>query len=909
MPFNPSPQQQAIFDWAVNSTGSLNIQAFAGCGKTTSLIELCRYLTGRVYLGAYNKAIATELSIRLSAKGLRPPRVEASTLHAAGLKAIKSSCPRIKIDGDKCGELLTALCNNRRRMKDYSINAGRKNILALVSLAKQHCVGIASSKFPEWSDEKVWEGLATAYGIDEDMKPKRPGLTTRRTLDPPQAGLVDKVQIPMEDLVQGAIELYQESADTDERVIDFDDMIFTPLLRNYRVPTYDWVLIDECLVGDTPILLADGTLMKIQDMVDGRYSGLVQSFVGIARPECKGGETVSRRVVGWHKIPLTRPLVRITTRRVGASKDGVRFSPKTECVRFGNRFLVCTEDHLLLTSENHNWGVGGVAWRPAGGIAVGDFLVEESHAPKDPRFQSIYKHGVAGRARLSELMAEKNSSGACGSRRGLGRVPVQGGNGRGLTKYQDALLQKLGEGWVAEHVVRTGMSRSSGFPFHYKLDLANPSEMIALELDGHSHNSAKAKLRDAKKADLLSSLGWTVLHFNNQETITLTRELIQQRMDNSPVLCEVVSVEPFTPTDPFVYDIDVEDTHNFYANGIVVHNCQDTNPARRLLALAMLDPINGRFVGVGDRHQAIYRFAGADSDAMDLVKAALGSQELPLSVTYRCPKEVVKEANELVPDLTAHESAPQGMVRYIDYNARTGETVDGNAPSHLWAESLTVNDSILCRNTRPLVETFFRLLDSHDAPPLRLETNTLASPYLSLIDQMGVDHIKPLTSKLENHRRVCEEKWREGRPEKYHAISDKIDTILLLANRCLNRGQTSVESLKTTIQFVFSNGNNEGKDQEREKRLTLCTVHKSKGREWDRVYILGRNLFMPSKYAKKPEEIEQEKNLEYVAITRAKRELVYIECRKEDFVQTSPDPDEKGSGKGNGKGNGNGGGK
>ena len=58
--------------------------------------------------------------------------------------------------------------------------------------------------------------------------------------------------------------------------------------------------------------------------------------------------------------------------------------------------------------------------------------------------------------------------------------------------------------------------------------------------------------------------------------------------------------------------------------------------------------------------------------------------------------------------------------------------------------------------------------------------------------------------------------------------------------------------------------------------LVLSTVHRSKGREWTRVYALGRSKYMPSPYAKKPWQIEQESNLEYVLITRAMSELIDV---------------------------------
>jgi len=72
--------------------------------------------------------------------------------------------------------------------------------------------------------------------------------------------------------------------------------------------------------------------------------------------------------------------------------------------------------------------------------------------------------------------------------------------------------------------------------------------------------------------------------------------------------------------------------------------------------------------------------------------------------------------------------------------------------------------------------------------------------------------------------------------------------------------------------------------------LTLATVHKSKGLEWDRVFILDPKL-MPSKYARQQWQLDQETNIHYVAITRARQELYYIDS--EGFqkpIEIQPEP-------------------
>ena len=58
--------------------------------------------------------------------------------------------------------------------------------------------------------------------------------------------------------------------------------------------------------------------------------------------------------------------------------------------------------------------------------------------------------------------------------------------------------------------------------------------------------------------------------------------------------------------------------------------------------------------------------------------------------------------------------------------------------------------------------------------------------------------------------------------------------------------------------------------------LTLCTYHRSKGREWPRVMLIEHEARCPSKWAKQEWQKAQEANLAYVAITRAQETLVYV---------------------------------
>jgi hypothetical protein len=100
-------------------------------------------------------------------------------------------------------------------------------------------------------------------------------------------------------------------------------------------------------------------------------------------------------------------------------------------------------------------------------------------------------------------------------------APKQGGNGRDLPLPVLYLLHALGPDWRHEYAVSLG-KRKPGFPTHYKLDIAHPVRMIAIEVDGQSHNG-KRRLLDKKKDTMMVSLGWRVLRFSNKEILNWMR--------------------------------------------------------------------------------------------------------------------------------------------------------------------------------------------------------------------------------------------------------------------------------------------------------------------------------------------------------------------------------------------------
>lgn len=101
--------------------------------------------------------------------------------------------------------------------------------------------------------------------------------------------------------------------------------------------------------------------------------------------------------------------------------------------------------------------------------------------------------------------------------RAMGHGPTdatRGGNGRPPTKQESILLEVLGPNWIYNYAISLG-ARKDGYPTCYKVDVGNPQLKIGIEADGRSHN----RIIDQKKDEMLTSLGWTVLRFSNQDIL------------------------------------------------------------------------------------------------------------------------------------------------------------------------------------------------------------------------------------------------------------------------------------------------------------------------------------------------------------------------------------------------------
>ena len=278
---------------------------------------------------------------------------------------------------------------------------------------------------------------------------------------------------------------------------------------------------------------------------------------------------------------------------------------------------------------------------------------------------------------------------------------------------------------------------------------------------------------------------------------------------------------------------------------IIIDEAQDVSHVQRTL-LSKFRKDNGMLIAVGDSHQAIYGFRGADNQSLANIGRVFKAETLPLSISYRCPRKVVEIAKGFVPQIEASDTAEDGEVISPDS----------------WAiDSFSETDLIVCRTTAPLIELAYKCIA--EGRKVHVMGREIGKGLVNVVKKAAGKRVTSMEDFRPRLDAWAERMIRKAEKDeaKVAAVQDKVDCINILS-----AGLDTVAELIDAIEAIFSNS---------AQGTTLATVHKAKGLEAPRVFILNPDG-MPSKWARQEWQQEQERNLQYVAVTRALETLVYL---------------------------------
>lgn len=285
---------------------------------------------------------------------------------------------------------------------------------------------------------------------------------------------------------------------------------------------------------------------------------------------------------------------------------------------------------------------------------------------------------------------------------------------------------------------------------------------------------------------------------------------------------------------------------------ILVDEAQDLNRAQLHLLLKMANE-ETRMLFVGDPNQAIYGFAGADSQSFDNIRILTKAQDFLLSISYRCPSKVISLAKLIVPIIEEKDGAEEGEVITVSEDKIIGE--------------LRENDLVLSRATKPLVRLCTQLIAHRKQASVK--GKDIGKSLVKMINEIKeVENFKfaDFITFLEVYRDERINKLN-AKPDTEKQILDFMDRIGSI-EECFNfYNPKSIGELTGELEKLFNNDN---------PGIVLSTIHRAKGLEAERVFILSFDR-LPLKWENQKDwQFDQEKNLKYVAITRSKRALFLV---------------------------------
>ena len=288
-----------------------------------------------------------------------------------------------------------------------------------------------------------------------------------------------------------------------------------------------------------------------------------------------------------------------------------------------------------------------------------------------------------------------------------------------------------------------------------------------------------------------------------------------------------------------------------------------------------------RLIVVGDERQAIYGWRGASCHSLKELQERFGLKRMPLTVSFRCPSNVVREAKEIVPYIQAYKIG--GQVTHIPVHqtvqttGEDGERVEEIVPSW-YVEDLKRGSAVICRNNAPLIKLGFALIRA--GIPTFFTGKDMSKGLTKIVKGLDETNLmQSLDSWYEDEVDRLKKKEKFGSLE---MLEDKYEALQAIYS---GSGATNKTTYIRGIEALF-------KKERTPDCIELTTIHKAKGKEWEVVYFLNQGL-IPGKWIQRMVDngvpgsedlLTQEYNLKYVAITRSLSDLNYLFIGKDDAV-------------------------
>jgi hypothetical protein len=788
-----SKYQLAIFDAYENTRKNIVVEATAGAGKSSTLLELNKRTSPgkRVLFMAFNKSIAEELKTKV------PEQVEVATFHSKGLKTLLQNVRvRFKISENKCFQI------GKKVLDLDDIEGGsKKQAKYLFEL------------------QVIWNFLRQMLSID--YRNDIPPICWEKDIEFRERMIEDITLIEAEWRKQ-----LKKISIVSEFIMDFTDMLWIPymMIPSENFPKYGVVFTDEAqdsnilqremilnyikpggrfiTVGDpyqcqpegTKILMSDGTKKNIEDVqigesvvsyeyrhdncFVGNYERIKKKSLQQYKKLCENSKSKILKIAQREYDDI---LYKVTTGDFTS-----KYTPEHICyVRWKpsikNKFA-------LYLMQKGDWFRIGITPYVTGAKRSGGLLFR-FYCEEADRLWLLNLYDDKSQARLDELYYSYKFG-----------IPQTIFNCR---KEKDVMFGQEGLNTFFNRF--NGELKQNAINLLKVFDRKIECPFLKKEKEDSRWKTGISYMFNTYACNIFPELMQVIIYdgFNYNKASQCSRA--------KPIYKDIENWEKISYKGK-VFSLEVGWNQNYVADGILTHNC-------------------------------IYSFMGSTVEIFESYKRMENTITLPLSISYRCDKAIVAEAKKTFADkIEASPFAQEGVVR----NGELKEAQEG--------------DFVLCRNNIPLVAAFIIFLELKKKATIK--GKDFGENLLLILDK--INEIKDLDVLLLEKKKSLMEK---GIPE---AVAINHPSYALLEEKCmilrlLFKRWPSIFELRNRISEIFVD-ETEG--------IVLSTIHKSKGLEADRVFFLNQNL-IPSPKATSEKALYSEKCLRFVAVTRARHELVY----------------------------------
>ncbi|MEU6378695.1 ATP-dependent DNA helicase UvrD2 [Streptomyces sp. NPDC046909] len=340
---------------------------------------------------------------------------------------------------------------------------------------------------------------------------------------------------------------------------------------------------------------------------------------------------------------------------------------------------------------------------------------------------------------------------------------------------------------------------------------------------------------------------------------------------------------------------DIADQVRAQYQHFVVDEYQDVSPLQQRLLELWLGERDSLCV-VGDASQTIYSFTGATPDhLLDFRTRHPGATVVKLVRDYRSTPQVVHLANGLLAQASGRaadhrlelvsQRAPGPEPVYTEHTDEPAEA-EGAARRirELMTAGVPASEIAVLFRTNAQSETYEQALADagipyqlrgaerfFDRPEVRKAGVALRAASRFGGNDALLDDAPDLPSQV---RAVLSgEGWTSEPPAGSGAVRERWESLAALVN--LAQDFAAARSGATLADLVVELDERAGAQHAPTVQgVTLASLHSAKGLEWDVVFLVGvAEGMMPITYAKTDEQIEEERRLLYVGVTRAREHL------------------------------------